>query len=64
MEEIDKLERWTASGAQWRVLDRAADKVTISLLTCTGGEEAERLTSSDPVLLAWLGDRRSSEPDL
>ncbi len=26
-----------------------------------GGEEVERLTSSDPHLLAWIGDRVSSE---
>lgn len=63
MEEIDKLNRWTSSGAHWRVLHRAADAVTISLITCTGGEEAERLTSNDPDLLAWLGDRRASDPE-
>lgn len=61
MDEIDKLERWTASGALWRVRQRSADGVTIALITCTGDEEVDRLTSSDPDLLTWLGDRVSSE---
>lgn len=63
MDEIEKLERWALSGAHWRVLRRTADGVTISLVTCTGDEEMERLTSGDPELLAWLGDRSSDEAD-
>lgn len=63
MQEIEKLERWTRSGALWRVIHRTPDQVTIALVTCTGGEEAERFSSTDPDLLAWLGDRWSSETD-
>lgn len=63
MEEIDRLERWTLSGAHWRVVQRTADGVTISLVTCTGDEEMERLTSGDSELLAWLGDRSSDVDD-
>lgn len=62
-DEIDKLERWTLSGAQWRVLQRTAGQVTIAMITCTGGEEVDRFTSSDAALLGWLGERHSSEDD-
>lgn len=61
MDEIEKLIRWSDSGAFWRVLDRRPDGVTIALLTCTGGEVVDRMTSSDPDLLTWLGERESSE---
>lgn len=62
-DEINKLERWTLSGAQWRVVQRTTERVTIAMITCTGGEEVDRFTSSDAVLLAWLGERQSSEDD-
>lgn len=61
MNEIDRLERWTLSGAHWHVLHRSDDEVTIALITCTGGEEAERLTSRNEAFLEWLGDRVSDE---
>jgi hypothetical protein len=35
----------------------------VSLLTCTAGEEVERVRSADPALRAFLGDRLSSELD-
>jgi hypothetical protein len=35
--------------------------VTVSLRRCDGGEEAERFTSGDPELLAFLDGRLSSE---
>lgn len=61
MDDIDKLTRWSDSGATWRVFSRTPERVTIELLTCTGGEVVERLTSTNPELLAWLGGRESSE---
>ena len=60
-EVIAKLQRWTDSGATWRVAARAADSVSIDLITCTGDEVVERLTSGDRELLEWLGTRVSSE---
>lgn len=63
MNEIDRLERWTLSGAHWRVLHRSDDEVTISLITCTGGEEVERFTSRDEEFLQWLGERASDASD-
>ena len=60
---IESLIRWTESGAIWRVTSRTATAVTISMCTCDGGEEVQRLQSDDPAVLAWLGERRSSEVD-
>ncbi|MDA3635287.1 MULTISPECIES: hypothetical protein [Rhodococcus] len=58
---VETLSRWSDSGATWRVLRRTPTSIMISLRRCDGGEEVERLTSSDPHLLAWIGDRVSSE---
>jgi hypothetical protein len=60
-EVVATLERWADSGALWRVVARHGDTVEVSLLTCTGGEEVDRLVSADPAVLAYLGDRWSSE---
>ncbi|MBW0270291.1 hypothetical protein ATM97_04230 [Nocardia sp. MH4] len=61
MNPIETLRRWTDSGAIWRVLARRAGSVTIGLFECTGGQEVDRFTSTDPALLRFLGDRTSSE---
>ena len=58
---IAVLERWQKFGATWRVVSRAQGWVTLSLRRCDGGEELQRLTSTNPELLAWLGNRTSSE---
>ncbi|MFD5177726.1 hypothetical protein ACFWM1_18090 [Nocardia sp. NPDC058379] len=58
---IETLRRWADSGAIWRVVARRADAVTIGLFECTGGQEVDRFTSTDPALLRFLGDRSSSE---
>jgi uncharacterized protein len=58
-----KLLRWEDSGAVWRVVSRTDSEVVVSLLTCTAGEEIERVRSADPALRAYLGDRLSSELD-
>ncbi|WP_039798018.1 hypothetical protein [Nocardia araoensis] len=55
------LRRWTDSGGIWRVAGRRADSVTVALYQCTGGEEVDRLVSSDPALMRYLGERTSSE---
>ena len=51
------LDRWQRFGGTWRVTDRAAGQVTISLCRCDGGEEQERITSADPAVMAWLDSR-------
>jgi hypothetical protein len=55
------LQRWTDAGAIWRVVRRTPGSLEISLMTCTGGEEVDRLVSSDPALQAFVGERSSSE---
>jgi hypothetical protein len=58
---VASLRRWEDLGATWRVLARRPGAVTVSLCRCDGGEEADRLTSDDPALLAYLAGRDSSE---
>ena len=57
------LQRWEASGAVWRVVAVTPERVTVSLCRCDGGEEVERLSSSESALIAYLGQRRSSEDE-
>lgn len=61
VDRVAELQRWQDSGALWEVLVRKGGAVTIALLRCDGGEEMERFTSDDPRLLAFIGDRRSSD---
>ena len=60
IDRIAELQRWQDAGAVWEVIVRTGDSVTIGLLRCDGGEEVDRFTSTDPRLLAFIGDRRSS----
>ncbi|MGG7104758.1 hypothetical protein [Rhodococcus sp. 24CO] len=57
---VETLSRWTDAGAMWRVLDRTPTSITVSMCRCDGDEEMERLTTTDPELLAWIGDRQTS----
>ncbi|HJS96979.1 MAG TPA: hypothetical protein VJ741_22110 [Solirubrobacteraceae bacterium] len=50
---IDGLERWTLSGASWRVVDISRERVVVDLCTCTG-EPLERLQSDDPSVIGYL----------
>jgi len=58
---IEVLERWQRFGATWRVVSRTEGSATISLCRCDGGEEVQRLTSTDPELLGWLSGKTNSE---
>jgi hypothetical protein len=58
---IAVLQRWADAGAVWRVVDRRRAGVTIALYRCDGGEEVDRITSTDPRLLRYLAGRESSE---
>ena len=57
MNEVERLVRWERFGGTWEILARADTEVTVSLRRCDGGEEQERFTSTDPLLLAWLAER-------
>jgi len=58
------LRSWEQSGGAWYVVGRTAHDVTVSLRTCSGGEEVDRLVSADPALMAYLARRSSSEDEL
>jgi hypothetical protein len=38
------------------VVWRSADRVTVALLRCDGGEEVERLTTSHPATLRYVAE--------
>jgi hypothetical protein len=58
---LERLRRWEGSGGVWRVVRRTSSAVEIVLLTCDGGEEMGRLTSSDPAVRAFVGERTGSD---
>lgn len=58
---VEVLRRWEGSGAIWRVRRRGPASVEISLLTCSAGEEVDRLSSDDPDVLRYVAGRWSSE---
>jgi len=55
---VAELTRWTDSGATWQVVALTRRGVTIALMRCDGGEEADRFTSDDPRLLAFVDDAK------
>jgi hypothetical protein len=61
VDRVAELRRWTDSGAVWQVISRRGGAVTVAMMRCDGGEEMDRFTSTDPVLLDFIGDRSSSE---
>lgn len=56
------LQRWEDCGGVWRVLNRRSESVIVGLYRCDGGEEMDRVCSSDPSLLGFLGSRDRSDP--
>lgn len=58
---VDVLARWEASGGTWEVLSRSPEGLTLSLCTCTGGEEVDRLVSDSPALASYVGERARSD---
>lgn len=61
VDRVADLQRWEDSGGHWQVIARTRDGLTIALLRCDGGEEADRFTSLDPGLLEYVGERTSSQ---
>ena len=62
---VGTLLRWEESGAVWRVVTSSPARVTVALLRCDGGEEVERLTTTNPATLAFVASRtrRGWAPD-
>ena len=52
-DDLERLQRWVDSGATLRILSTRHDQITVALMTCDGGEEMGRITTSDPDTLAW-----------
>jgi hypothetical protein len=59
-DHVLELRRWEDSGGHWSVVRRDSHNVVLSLRRCDGGEEAARLTSGDPRLIAYIGARLAS----
>ena len=59
---VEVLCRWERSGAVWRVAARSPSALTLALMTCDGAQEVQRLTSADPDLFAFVGDRVTNAP--
>jgi len=59
-DRVAELQRWEDAGANWSVVARKHDRVTVALLRCDGGEEVDRFTSNDPYLLDYIGERLGS----
>lgn len=61
-ELVAMLERWEAHGGTWQVVHRAADRVTVAMCRCDGGEELDRVTSDAPEVLALVAGRDAPTP--
>jgi hypothetical protein len=57
---VEVLRRWEERGGVWRVAARGGGTVVISLLSCTAGEEVDRLTVRDGSLDVWLAEHGTS----
>lgn len=61
---LEDLLRWEDSVASWRVVHHGPAGVTLGLLRCDGGEEVDRVLTDDPIILAHIGGRSSSDEDV
>lgn len=58
---VQRLTRWVNAGGLWEVVATSSRGVTIGLCRCDGGEEVDRFTTSDPLVLKHLAGRVRSE---
>jgi hypothetical protein len=58
---LEVLRRWEGSGGAWRVVARSGTRLDVALLSCDAGEEMDRLSSTDPALLDFVGDRSRND---
>ena len=52
--ELDDLRRWETAGGTWQLVAERDDRVTVALCRCDGGEEVDRIISTDPALVAYV----------
>jgi hypothetical protein len=57
---LETLRRWESAGGHWQVLSRRPAGLIVALTRCDGGEEMSRISSADPALTAYIGDRETS----
>jgi hypothetical protein len=62
-DDLAALRRWEAGGANWRVLGRTVAGLDIALLTCDAGEQVGLISSAEPDVLSYVGDRSSNEDE-
>ncbi|MCB0910821.1 MAG: hypothetical protein KDB60_04295 [Propionibacteriaceae bacterium] len=55
-DDLARVQRWLGAGGTLRPLARSTRTVTLALCSCDTGAEMERMTSSDPALLATLDE--------
>lgn len=55
---LEHLDRWSLSGAHWRVVDVTDHRVVVDLCACTG-EPVERRQSNDPAVISYLRTART-----
>jgi len=60
-EDLERVMRWESAGGLWEVVTRGRHGVTISLCRCDGGEEVDRFTSADELLLVHVAGRARSD---
>jgi hypothetical protein len=60
---LDRLLRWENFGGHWRVSSRTATHLELRLLTCDGGEEADRFVTDEQPTIRYVGARSSDQDD-
>lgn len=63
MTAVEELIRWQAAGGHWRVVERSGGRVTVSLVTCDGGDEMSRITAPIEEVESYLNGRDNSEDE-
>ncbi|MFT4232575.1 MAG: flavin reductase family protein [Leucobacter sp.] len=55
------VERWELAGGTWRVASAGAERATVELRRCDGGEVAETIVLRDPREVRWAQVTRAAE---
>jgi hypothetical protein len=60
-DDLARLKRWQDAGGTWRVVSRQPRTLIVALCRCDAGEEVDRFRSGSAELIAYVGERTSSE---
>ncbi|MFT3715440.1 MAG: hypothetical protein QM774_05685 [Gordonia sp. (in: high G+C Gram-positive bacteria)] len=52
-DDLERVQRWVASGGHVRMSAARDDATVITLITCDGGEEMDRFVTRDPSIVSW-----------